>query len=103
MSKIPIHQTDLRKHPTGTVVTRGDGIEGFILSIDPNSISYPVKIQFPDMDETYTPSGKLHIGSVSQRDIAYVSEATVVEVPKAKQDPHLDSRDFFVKTLGGIL
>jgi hypothetical protein len=101
MAKIPMHQTDLRKHPTGTVVHRGDGTEGFIVSIDPNSISYPVKIQFPDLEETYTPSGKLHIGSVSQRDIAFVLEATVVEVPKAKQDPHLDAVDYFRSRLWG--
>jgi hypothetical protein len=103
MKKIPIHQTDLRKHPTGTVVTRGDGVDGFILSVNPDSISYPVRIQFPDTDDTYTAGGRLHIGVSSLRDIAYVSDGAVHTSPKPKQDPHLDARDFFVKTLGGIL
>ena len=100
--KVPARMTDMRKYPIGTVVIRrGDTEKGFILSVDKTNISFPVRVRFPDGEETYTPSGKVHMGSICSRDIEYVLEFTVVEVPKPKQDPHLDSLDFFRSRLWG--
>jgi hypothetical protein len=101
--KVPADKTDLRKYQAGTVVIRKGGVEGFILAVDSTNITYPVRVRFPDYEDTYTSTGKRHIGHNGPTDVEYVLEFKVVEVPKPKQDPHLDSRDFFVKTLGGIL
>lgn len=92
---------DLRKYPVGTQVRRRDGEVGTVVSFD-GSASYPVRIQWNDYVETYTASGLLHIGCTSMRDVADVVSEKPKEavIPVYKQDPRLDSRDYFTKKMG---
>jgi len=95
----------MNKVRTGTRVKRVDGVLGEVVHVSFGGADmYPVTVKFPDGQNTYTREGCLYANGACMLDLVDVIgdkvEGARDDEPKYKQDPYLDSLEYFRKKMG---
>ena len=89
----------------GDVVRLRGGLEGEVRSVDLDNSAYPICVRMASSQEhTFTPDGKFQNGRTSELDIVDIVHRGYGRPSYVSIDcPELDSRDYFVKRMGGIV